>query len=593
MIRQTVKRINTVFIPFLILTWMIWIPGNSELLSSYRSTNLILGIIGLIAFIYDRQKGKELPFSQKIIISLFSFAFASASILAQLTEFSLITVLEYITISLSFFGAFFSFYSVIHAILSTDFSFKTVSCKLKPSTVFWACFAIISVIDLFILFTSYYPGSLTKDSISQITQIMTGDYSNHHPFYHTMLIGLFIKFGLAVFNNINIAVALYSVFQIFVMSSIFSFVMVTLYQKKTPRALLLCSFILYAAHPANIAYSFTMWKDVLFSGTVLLFITALYRIFFEIGNKQIVNYILTYVGCFGFCLLRTNGFYSFVVTAIIFIVMFGKKHKKTAVGFGIVAICSWLMINPLLGALNVPPPDTIEHLSIPAQQIACVVANPDCKLTEDEEAFLSNIIDLEKVPDRYSWHISDPIKDLVRDKNGNEYIDEHKSEFFKLWLNIGCRYPKQYISAWVNQTKGYWNSGYNYWIFSYKFAKNDFGISSSSPVPIVKSLWDNYTSLFNGTYILPILNIFVSLGLMFWITVAAFVINLIKKNKKSAFLLVPIILIILTLFIATPVFSEFRYAYVLLVSLPFVFMTVFDKNETDSIKHQVENENSI
>ena len=70
----------------------------------------------------------------------------------------------------------------------------------------------IAVVDCAVLFLADYPGILTEDSISQIEQLLSGVYSNHHPYYHTQLIRLCISAGLRLFGTMNAAVAVYSVF---------------------------------------------------------------------------------------------------------------------------------------------------------------------------------------------------------------------------------------------------------------------------------------------------------------------------------------------------------------------------------------------
>lgn len=62
-----------------------------------------------------------------------------------------------------------------------------------------------------------------------------------------------------------------------------------------------------------------------------------------------------------------------------------------------------------LDALNVKQPDTIEALSIPAQQIARVVVE-EKELTDEQRVLLNNIVDVEKIPEVYSTIFQDPLK---------------------------------------------------------------------------------------------------------------------------------------------------------------------------------------
>lgn len=119
-------------------------------------------------------------------------------------------------------------------------SFSDRQYKLRPGIVFFGTMMVLSVIDLIFLFLADYPGNLTWDSLSQISQILSGVYSNHHPFYHTMVIKLFLTIGMQLFGGINEAVALYHVFQILFITACFSYVVLTMYQVGISIRLVFC-----------------------------------------------------------------------------------------------------------------------------------------------------------------------------------------------------------------------------------------------------------------------------------------------------------------------------------------------------------------
>ena len=581
-VKTFLNKASLGFVPLLILIWVLWMPDGVNYRDTYRSTNLIMGLMGLFAFylVKKNNESTSLCFWKNVLAGVFSLLFAVANILGAWTT---VTEKNNILLFLAFLGAFCTAYSVIYLLLTNELSAikKPHNLKLKPSTVFLICFVIVSVIDLTLLFLGFYPGNLSPDSITQVTQILTGTYKNHHPFYHTIVIGALIKLGQMIFGNINAGIACYHIFQIFAVSAVFSFAIVTLYQKKAPLWVIISAFLLYAVHPINILYSFTMWKDVLFGAAALLFITSFARIFFKIGNKNILNYILVFLGGFGFCLWRSNGLYAFILTAILLLIIFYKQYKVLTVGFIVIAICSYILIGPVLRSANISPPDTIEHLSVPAQQIARVVAD-DCRLSDKEYETLSKVIAVEDIPSKYKDYISDPIKNLVRASNGNDYIAQNKKEFLKLWISLGIKYPKQYIIAWVDLTKGYYYSGHYYWMCSYDVKKNDIGVVRTVESETVRQSMAEYAENFIDPNKNPILNIFVSVGLMFWIMTGAAVVAISKKNWRAAFVFIPIILVVLSLLIATPVYSEFRYVYSLFVSLPMVGLLLCNYEEMPS-----------
>ncbi len=582
-LKNHIRKYSRYIIPFLILYWIIWLPGNNEYFNAFKSTNFIMGIFSLIAFYFDKRSNSSITRRQHIIISLFSFLFATMSILGGITSSAPSFIL---IIPLAFIGAFFAAYSIMHLLLTCKLSVlnKEHFLKFKPITVFLFCFFVTAFIYLAIFFTAFYPGILTPDSINQANQNVNHIFSNHHPYYHTIILGFFQNIGISIFKDINLGIAFFNIFQIFVMSAIFSFVIMTLYQRKVPLWIIVSAFLWYSIHPINILYSFTVWKDVLFGGAALLFITAVARVFLNIGKNHF-NYALTLFSGLAFCLWRSNGFYAFILTTLFFLIIFFKKYKLLSLGLLCISIFSYILTGPVLSLLNVSKPDTIENLSIPAQQIARVVTDGG-KLTEQEYTLLSKVIDVEKIPSLYESYISDPIKIAVREKGGNKVISENKEEFIKLWIHLGIRNPKQYILAWADQTKGYFYGGHNYWQYATNISKNNLNIEQTVNVPTFRNIFlSYYAKIFSDPNIMPILNIFVSIGLMFWVVMAAFTILIAKKEIKRAFVLFPIISIILSLFIATPVYSEFRYAYSLFISLPIIGLLL---NNIHSSKEQVE-----
>ena len=63
------------------------------------------------------------------------------------------------------------------------------------------------------------------------------------------------------------------------MAAMFAFVVLTIYQSSHRPLYAILAWVYFAVMPYHIAYSCTMWKDVLFGACVALLITAVFRIF--------------------------------------------------------------------------------------------------------------------------------------------------------------------------------------------------------------------------------------------------------------------------------------------------------------------------
>lgn len=440
---------------------------------------------------------------------------------------------------------------------------QDITSRKERLCFFLGPFILIAVIDLGYLFLAAYPGVLTPDSVSQVRQLMTNVYSNHHPFWHTMLIKLWISVGLTIFGNMNAAVVLYSVFQILCMAAIFAFVVLTIYQSSHRPLYAILAWVYFAVMPYHIAYSCTMWKDVLFGACVALLITAVFRILTRVGRQNWINYFVLCVSGIGTGILRSNGWLALAVSGVVFAICLRRKNAKIVVTVLSLIVISGIIKGPVIKLLDVSDPAFAESLSIPIQQVARVIADGK-ELTEDQRELIEQVIPMELLAKDYKSYISDPIKGVLSKAEAGAYLQERKGDFFRLWLTLGMRYPGEYVKAWVDQTKGYWNGGYDYpyVALDIKASAGEYGISQVINSPIVARLFRGYFGIFR-----PVFGTVLSIGIYVWLVLIIFA-YLINRRNVNALLCVPIIAIVLTLLVATPVAYEFRYIYAIFTSIP-------------------------
>mgnify|MGYP003375997147 CR=1 FL=1 len=120
---------------------------------------------------------------------------------------------------------------------------------------------------------------MTPDSLSQYSQAMglTG-YSNHHPVVHTLIIRFFLTLGNALFHDPYAAIACYTGAQMLIMALLLLHCICILYRRGAGKRLCLLFLLFYALVPYNALFAVTMWKDVLFSGVMLLFALSVYEL---------------------------------------------------------------------------------------------------------------------------------------------------------------------------------------------------------------------------------------------------------------------------------------------------------------------------
>ena len=226
------------------------------------------------------------------------------------------------------------------------------------------------------------------------------------------------------------------------------------------------------------------------------------------------------------------------------------------------------------------PPDTIEALSVPAQQIARVIYDGGV-LNEAQTELLEKIIDIEQVKDTYTPWISDPIKNLVRASNNQKYLTKHKAAFIKLYIELGLAQPHNYIQAWIDLTKGYWNEGYkyNYWgRWESGSGEDSYGIKTVVYSENIHKWLESYIDIYQNNFILMI---FVSIGFHVWIIIGIAFLSLIWQRREVLFITIPVISIIISLMISTPVYSLLRYAYAVFCCIPLIIFALFFKSDSN------------
>ncbi len=556
----------------LILTaWVVILSAGD----SYTATSVFSALAGMLAFLKNTIHPVSLSIREKKCGILFATLFALAVTMANYRLFTSAGTFIYKGLIL-FAGGYLVAWHVLLCVTRLHIRTKPPAGSAASGAAKWflSIFLGIVVMDLLVLFFCYRPGLLTPDSISQIGQNLSGSYSNHHPFWHTMIIRVVMDAGMTVFGDINSAVMVYSVFQILCMAAIFAYIGMTLYQMNVPSGWIMAVSIAYAVIPYHMLYSFTMWKDILFSGCVALFVCVLFRMQKNIGGNP-ANCIILAISALGCCLLRSNGLAAFALTWIALAFILKKAGKRILAIMLSAMVIAFIMKHPVLKMLQVDQPDAAEFLSIPEQQIARLIAD-DASLEDDELLQISRIMDPEAVKREYKPHISDPVKDIVR-QTGLDYLSEHKQDYLMLWLKLGIRHPDLYLKAWIDQTRGYWHGGYRYWIVAPGVHHNHFGIEAYPQNNIFFTIVNGWSYLFLFDF--PVFQIFTSIGLHVWMVVLLGAVCVIRRRREGLLCVLPLA-VILSLLISTPVFSEFRYAYAIFTSFPFIALSVLSADGT-------------
>lgn len=480
------------------------------------------------------------------------------------------------------------FYMAITTVVEIS---KSISiCSHSSKTLFFRHFVMCMasmVICWMPYFLAWYPGIMSRDSVTQLEQALgVRAYSNHHPWLHTLLIQLCVKVGIRVGGSVNSGVACYTLFSILFMAFCCTCAVMRVRQKglKVWGCAILWGF--YALFPINGVFMVTMWKDIIFGGIIILFLISLDIICEKVKCGISISkywWIIWGTLSLGVCLLRSNGLYAWIVLVPFFIYYVRKvKEVKKPLLISVMGVLALLFLYKgiIFNIFQVKEPDLIESLSIPAQQIACVIAEEGV-ISDEDEALLGQIIDVQKAGEKYTFYISDPIKSLVREKDQQEFLKQHKAEYIKLYIRIGLDNPALYVRAFIEQTKGYWYHKVNNWIYYPDgILANDVGAFHYSLLPV--KVTDRVVNLLNRTE--DFYHKYFSIALSIWLTLFGTGYALMKKKNYLVYL--PLLGIVITLLIATPVSAEFRYIYAIFLAIPMLLFGTICEVQQDGGQHK-------
>lgn len=443
----------------------------------------------------------------------------------------------------------------------------------KINNIFWKSFFVIMLCWL-PYFIVNYPGVLVYDSIHQISQIEgILELTNHHPAVHTMLISLCYNLGKALFDSGNVGVAIYTVLQMCILSAIYSNMISVLYKNNLKKRYCILIIAYFALLPLHAMSAITMTKDYLFAGFVLWFTVSLYQIFVneDMSVKVICQMIIS---ASLLILFRSNGIYAYVLCIPFLLYFLKNNRKKFLLYLGCPLLVYALVLGPVYDFIGVQKPgDIVESISIPMQHVARVVVERESDLTDSERKLIEKTAPIELIKETYNCRFSDPMKNLMWDHGAGTQIGEHKADYLKLWLVLGLKYPWQYIKAEIDATVGYWYPDEQYTTISTGIYPNDFGLSSllheDSKIYTMAYKW------YNLYRYIPVLGNLFSMGTMFVLMVFAIYKHLYDKNKRFIGFIVPTLMVWVTIMIATPLQSEMRYMYSVMITAPIIFCSNF------------------
>lgn len=579
--KEYTKKFISMFLT-IILVFFIWhkflLSGNTIIL-----VMLVFPIYNFLKKVIENETKRK--FTVSIIISI---AFATIELICNSinTDYTLNHILDK-WIVLNFLGYTILAWSTMSSIytlfeqksIHTDKRLKVKKFELVSDSK-WSFIINAGLIFLAWVpyFLRYFPGLLTADSCAQVSQaIGIAELSNHHPIFHTGIITIFVNAGRLIFNNINIGVAFYTIFQMAIMSLIFATVIRYISKKNAPLVVRIIALLYYMFYPINALFGITMWKDILFAGIIPIYAIWTIELLFNTdeflkNKKSIITYIIISILVM---FLRNNGMYIVILT-IPFLIIALRKYWKKVIAISFIIIFSYSILRTsIFNIFNIKEGSVGEMLSIPLQQIARVKKYHKEEIDEETINQINQFFKCDDIENKYNPILSDPVKAQLN----TEYFDANKGEFIKLWLKLLRQYFKDYVESFISNSYGYYYPEAKHWVANRTMEPNNMGISQQ---PLIEGkLVSKIDSLIERRDI-PILSMFFSIGTAFWLIVICLGYKIVQKEYKHIVSYLIILILWLTI-VASPVFCEYRYAYPMFTILPLYIGLNFIKEEEGKI----------
>lgn len=395
------------------------------------------------------------------------------------------------------------------------------------------------------VFLAVYPGFFVYDAQDEYMQVVTRNFSTHHPLLHVLLLGGIIQFVYKLTDSYNLGIACYTVFQMTVMSFLFAWCVEKLKRRGLGKTGCACLTLYFGLCPVLVMFSLCSAKDGLFTGMLLVMVVLLQDLCQDpekflppVGkrhkepereNAQTGGWrgygsaFLLGAASLMMMLLRHNGVYAFFVFAVILVFFLRRYFLQAVLYFGLIAVLYGAVNSALTVGFGADDSENQEILTVPISQMARVYADGKDSLPAEDKEILYRYLP-EEALERYTPKVSDGVKIHFN----NEAFREDKGSFLKLWLKWGTEHPFTYLNAWFMTSYGFWYPdtvidvyrGNSVFTYTYKDSSY-FGYEVEEPgrreskIPWLNEIYRKM-SLEIAQQKIPVVSMLFSPGFLFW-----------------------------------------------------------------------------
>lgn len=436
---------------------------------------------------------------------------------------------------------------------------------------------------------AFYPASMNWDTYYQMAMysgetpvwvipyaptgsVVDHAFSDHHPFFDTLIYGAFAQFGRAITGSWNSGVFLFVLIQSAGMAVSFVAAVSFFAKKGCPKALLAGVYIFFAIAPFIPAYAGTMVKDTLFSWLYVPYFLLVFEICHTRGKVVADRKSALLFVALGLllCLTKKTGPYIVIPTAIVLLLVYKKGMACFVFQIGLSALLMWFVLPQIVfPAFDVIPGGKQEVYAVLFQQTArCAVDYPD-DFTQEEKDAIDAVIGYDDLAERYMYDNADSVKFWYR---YDTVTDEDMKSYLRVWLDQGFRHPDSYFESWLAATSRYFAEEGTIGLLENTSDIDHDGTSLLSRPEIFNPLRQTLLSIYHTMQKVPLLNVLLSVSLYAFVIPMGVLYVMICRRRDLLPLFVPVALCMASCAI-TPCFDT-RYALPLIYTAPLLICAI-------------------
>ena len=313
----------------------------------------------------------------------------------------------------------------------------------------------------FVVLLGVYPGFFVYDAQTEVTEVLTRSFTTHHPLLHVLLLGGSTAFFHKLTGSYNLGIFAYIFVQMLVMTWIFTYILGYMKKHGAGKVFLMVSGLFFGTFPTVVMFTLCSSKDGLFSAFLTLSVILMMEWEGEKSSslrRKKRNGII--ICALLMMLFRHNGFYAYLVFAVLYYIFSYGQKEKTSVRreravFLVVPMILYLIVSSSLRiALNAESSEHQEMLTVPLQQLSRVYYYEPDSFSEEQKDILFTYISEEGLS-----HYTPRISDILKSYFDNAAYENDRKSFWRLWADIGLKNPMIYANAWFLTSYGYWYPG--------------------------------------------------------------------------------------------------------------------------------------